>query len=859
MPFSGLVFEKETNPLSRQIISLFEKTRAAYLSARQDPKEYTNEWKKAVKDLKTAYNDIDALASDLKEAIEESDLEKDDVNNPESHSAASVYKAIKALRYESENVKDPFTKKFKSEVLESLLKDKNLLVVFIHWAIRNDKNALPIEVWGNVLPKGDQITDGYGGLDLHFKDIPSYIIEHYGDEKNTQGVKEKVSGSMKILERLYTKHYSKSDWKQLLGVELLKEDKENDDEEKADIDFLKPNKPMYRIFEIDDIKELRGFTGEWVVQEKYDGMRIQIHKIDDKVKIYSYNEKDITDKCPKQVEILKEKKFGECILDAELMLFDGDKPLHRAQVVAHVFKDKEIDGELKIHVFDIMRHNERDMADEPLKERIQVLFQNYAIHSDELLAFPSKKDTRIADSLKDVENYAKEIMKIPSAEGVVIKDIESTYIKGARKNPKWIKWKKFVDLDLMVLDKKSTKSNMNTYTLGAGPIDIKEARKLDTEKVNDRYYLNVGKALNTKVDVKIGSIVRVKVDEVKKNSKGQYRVYTAKIVEIPEVDEPDKIITLQLLAGEKEAKKYKAKALEKAIIITDDIHGETEIICKHDFNGFTIYGFKDNNLMAKNALLDIDIWKEEAEKLFKEKSGELRSKLKLWLSQQNKPMHEKDIIIYIQSDKNLSETFDTKFDNIEEFRTWLNNQMQAGINFEGNQMYSDNPDILGSIDSLNTEVKNTEVKKTDYKTPEEYRNGQFKLYKRKDENLSLTFLLGDKKIGWEIQIDSDDNIFDLFGKAGKYPAQVQTTVSKEKLIDEGDVELGVQRHGYHEYILKGKKFDTKLHLRVVPLKNQKQWVAFSSFVKEPVEPKSDDGIWDINEDKNKSLSFTSLD
>ena len=147
----------------------------------------------------------------------------------------------------------------------------------------------------------------------------------------------------------------------------------------------------------------------------------------------------------------------------------------------------------------------------------------------------------------------------------------------------------------------------------------------------------------------------------------------------------------------------------------------------------------------------------------------------------------------------------------------------------------------------------------EYKTPEEYRKGKFKVYLRKDGNLNLTFRLGEEVIGWEIQIDSVDNVFDLFGKAGKYPARIQETVSKEKLIDEGDVTLGVQRHGYHEYILKGKKFDTKLHLRVIELKDQKQWLAFSSFVKEPVESTTDDGIWDIREDENKDLSFESLD
>ena len=43
---------------------------------------------------------------------------------------------------------------------------------------------------------------------------------------------------------------------------------------------------MYRIFELDDLKEIKGLSGEFVVQEKYDGMRIQIHKIGDKIKIH---------------------------------------------------------------------------------------------------------------------------------------------------------------------------------------------------------------------------------------------------------------------------------------------------------------------------------------------------------------------------------------------------------------------------------------------------------------------------------------------------------------------------------------------------------------------------------------------
>ena len=59
--------------------------------------------------------------------------------------------------------------------------------------------------------------------------------------------------------------------------------------------------------------------------------------------------------------------------------------------------------------------------------------------------------------------------------------------------------------------------------------------------------MNVGKALNTKISVDIGDIVRVKVDEVKKKGDA-YSIYSAKVIEVPEVEYPDKLVTLELLS-----------------------------------------------------------------------------------------------------------------------------------------------------------------------------------------------------------------------------------------------------------------------------------------------------------------------
>ena len=97
-------------------------------------------------------------------------------------------------------------------------------------------------------------------------------------------------------------------------------------------------------------------------------------------------------------------------------------------------------------------------------------------------------------------------------------------------------------------------------------------------------------------------------------------------------------------------------------------------------------------------------------------------------------------------------------------------------------------------------------------------------------------------------------MINYLGKSAKYKAEVSRNFQGGKLIDEGKMELGVQRHGYHEYILKGNKIDTKLHFRVVEIDDEKYWITFTGFNKKPVKKETDDGIWDIYEDRFKKLT-----
>ena len=846
MPISGLMFEKETNPISNRIIDLFERTRMAYLSARQSPKDYRSKWVDAVKSIKSAYDDIDDLSKKLKEVIDERLISDNDTKDPSSDSAKQLYSAIKSVRYNADIVKDPFIKAFNDEVLEKLLENKGLFAQFIHWASRTGNKTLSDEEWAISGVKPDKITGGYDGLDIDLKGMVAYIIEHYGDEKDSKEVKSKFNAALKLLEQSYKSEHTTEELDDLLEVDLKKE-------QKASSHFLVPNKPMYRIFEVNDIEELKGFSGEYLVQEKYDGMRIQIHKIDKQIKIFSYNEKDITDKCSKQVELMKKKQMPDCILDAELMLFDGEEPLHRADTIARVFHSQHEDAILKAHVFDIMRHEDKDMTDEPLSDRINTLFHHYSPQSDDLLAFPSKKDTRIADSLKEVESYAKDIMKIPTAEGVVIKDMTSTYYIGTKKNPKWIKWKKFIDLDLLVLDKKTTKSGLNSYTLGAGPLSAEESRKMEHTEIDNKLYINVGKALNTKVDVDVGKIVRVKVDEVKKGKNG-YSVFSAKVIEVPEVELPEKIITLDLLSREnKKSMKYKIEALEKGYTITDYIHGTATMILKSNVDGFTLYGFEEDNLMSKNAIANIDYWRAEMDNLVKKQLSILRVGIKNFiLEQSDKKSTLKEIEEHIQKDDNLLPIYNEKLDGkITNLSNYLRNKADD-ILYDGNNIFRANED------AIEKEIEDPPIKK-ELKTPEKLREGKFKIYLREDDNLNVSFQLGKENVTWLVDINSVDDIYGYLGKASKFPAIVAPNIDKHRLLDEGDVTLGLQRHGYHEYQIKGNKFDTRLHFRVIPVDKEKMWLSWSGYKQEMNKEVNDEGIWDITQDKYNKLTLPKED
>ena len=833
MPVAGRI-----DPLSRSLRLLYDKVRVAYLSARERPKDYKDEWETVVEEIQQSWDSPQPIGDLLRDKMSETLLFSQESKDPQGAKAKRIYENLKTIQDEKSFSKDPFRKKYGSELPKKLLENKQLYAIFLHWVYRTGRGAL--DNWKDFGKLEDTFTEGFVGLDLTDGEIYEWLQENYGEEVDTKRLKSKMQAARELLYEVYTSEHSPAEWQELTDTKrILKEDKDTLNE------FIVPNKPMYRIFEIDDMKEIKGFTGEYVVQEKYDGMRIQIHKTKE-IKVYSFNNRDITGKFDKQIKIMQDEDFPKCILDAEVVLYEDDEPLHRADTISFInSKNNDSNYELRVHVFDILRLNGEHIWKNKLEERLKLLMGEFTKLSDKYLQFPSKSNTRMADSLEEIEEYAKEIMNNPTSEGVMIKDAKSSYIVGKKKNPKWVKWKKFVDLDLLVLEVRKNKNGTFSYTLGAGPIGDEEVKPV--KRHDKRDYLVVGKALNTKIKSEVGKIIRVKVDEVKKTKTG-FSVYSAKVIEKPEVTEPEKIITLEFLSkdNKKSASDYNIEALKKSYSITDNIHGIVELNTTLDTDGFVLSGFYQDNLMAKNAMIDIDLWKDELTSIYKKDSGKLMSIV-------SEIVNEGEI-----SKVDLIRKVKQKAPDIIK-RVFADTNLEKGLfNF-----IKERGEAFGVLHNSNRKTfyhdEKTLVKlpESDFiKKDEEKDSDTYEVWKREDGDLNFIYTAKGKTFSWRIEQENTEDIYELFGKATKYLAEIDEEPDKHKMLDEGKIKLGAQRDGYHEYILDGKMYQGKFHIRVVPIMDEDKWVAWTGYETKPTDKDSDEGLWDINQDKYRSITFS---
>src|SRR5262245_51151161 len=186
-------------------------------------------------------------------------------------------------------------------------------------------------------------------------------------------------------------------------------------------------------------------VGEASVEWKLDGARIQVHRREDEVRIYTRNLNDITARLPDIVGWARSLPVRAVVLDGEAIGVDDEARPHAFQDTMSSFgRDRDIDGgaggALDAFYFDVLHVDGDDLIDRPLRERLAVL--------DAVVR--ERHIPRLVTASADEAAAFLDAALAAGHEGVMVKAIDSTYDAG-RRGKAWRKVKPVLTLDLVVL------------------------------------------------------------------------------------------------------------------------------------------------------------------------------------------------------------------------------------------------------------------------------------------------------------------------------------------------------------------------------------------------------------------------
>ncbi len=188
------------------------------------------------------------------------------------------------------------------------------------------------------------------------------------------------------------------------------------------------------------------------VEDKFDGIRAQLHCNSERVEIYSRDLRRITDQFPELAE--RARQFDvDLILDGEIIafehgrkltFFDLQKRLGRKSEGADLFDTASADVPVAFVAFDLLWLDNRSLLKAPLEERRQLL-RGLKLPPQFQIA-----DVFAAHSAAEIEQRFQEARRRLN-EGLMIKDPKSFYTPGAR-GMFWFKLKKeLATLDVVVV------------------------------------------------------------------------------------------------------------------------------------------------------------------------------------------------------------------------------------------------------------------------------------------------------------------------------------------------------------------------------------------------------------------------
>jgi ATP-dependent DNA ligase I len=183
------------------------------------------------------------------------------------------------------------------------------------------------------------------------------------------------------------------------------------------------------------------------VEWKLDGVRLQVHVLDGRVRAFARTLADVTDRVPEVVEAMAALPLRAAILDGEAIALRPDGRPHPFQVTGSRFASRvdlhrlRASTPLSPFFFDVLHLDGEDLIDRPAAERLEIL--------DALLPGPLRVPRAVAVDAETAERFLDDALA-HGHEGVMAKALDAPYEAG-RRGAGWLKVKRAHTLDLVVL------------------------------------------------------------------------------------------------------------------------------------------------------------------------------------------------------------------------------------------------------------------------------------------------------------------------------------------------------------------------------------------------------------------------
>ena len=301
----------------------------------------------------------------------------------------------------------------------------------------NSSQKKKTRIISNLLILADPVESRY---------ISRLILEDMRIGMNIPTILASFSNYFNVNKESVEKIYAVTNDIGLLGEKLISgSDIENDPELKLKV--FRPIKPMLAQL-TPSIEDAMIETKMPQFETKYDGARVQVHKSNGDVKIYSRRLENITNSVPELVEEIKKLDIDNIILEGECVAMDLDsgKPRPFQDILRRFRRKYNIDKmaekiALRIYFFDVLYYN-RGLIDTPLKTRREILEKLFGtnnwdselekikkeIFSSKMLFSSFKLNSGDPNLVKEFFNWSLSI----GHEGIMIKNPDAPYTPGSR-------------------------------------------------------------------------------------------------------------------------------------------------------------------------------------------------------------------------------------------------------------------------------------------------------------------------------------------------------------------------------------------------------------------------------------------